>query len=1027
MTISDFAIKRPVTSIVLSLIIVLFGFVGFSFLGIRLYPAIDPPTINVQTNYTGANDDIIESQVTEPIEKAINGIEGVRSISSSSSTGSSNITVEFNVGADLEKAANDVRDKTSQVMRNLPQDIDAPPIVTKADANSDPIITVAVQSTTMNPGQLSDYAENVLQEKLQTIPGVSAVMLYGQKRPAMRLWLNPKKMAAYNLTAEDANIALLKENVDLPGGKVRGTSTEMIVKTFGRLTTEDDFNNMIIRQSNDQVIRLSDIGEAVLGAEVDETSVKLNGATGISLALIPLPGANDIAIADEFYKRFTEIIKTVPKGMKLNVGYDKTIFMRQSVKDVGETILIAISLVVVIVFLFFRNTVIALRPLIDIPVSLVGSFFLMYIFGFSVNVLTLLAIVLATGLVVDDGIVVTENIYKKIEQGMGRYQAAFAGTREILFAVVSTSITLAIVFIPVIFLQGFTGRLFREFGIVLAGAVLISALVSLTLTPVLNVKMGKADIKSLKFYQITEPFFAGLDRNYRRLLAAYMKRKWLSFVILGVCLVLVVVLFKFIKTELAPLEDHSILRTSITAPEGTDYDYMEKLVDRICDSLSEKVPEARLIYGRTGSGFGNTTTNIGGINIFLVEPDQRKTTQQQVYDRLVKIYKGFPEARTIPIQEQTISTSLAAGSQLPVQFVLQNLDFDKLREAVPKFFDQARKDPTFGNVDVNLKFNKPEINIFVDRMKATDLGVNAIDISNTLQFALSGKRYGYFLRNEKQYFVIGQFDRENRNTPADIASMYVRTNTNQLIQLDNLVRMEESSEPPTLYHYNRYKSATISASLAQGKTLGEGIAAMRKIAKVTLDDTFQTDLLGPSRDFAESSSNTSFAFVLALVLIYLILSAQFESFIDPLIIMITVPLAITGALLTLFIFGSTLNIFSEIGMIMLVGLVTKNGILIVEFANQKRKLGLSKYEAAFESAAARLRPILMTSLATIFGAMPIALALGAGAQSRTPLGIVVVGGLLFSLILTLFVIPAMYVMMSGKREQIPDYSEGHAE
>lgn len=1027
MTISDFAIKRPVASIVMSLVIVLFGFVGFSFLGIRLYPAIDPPTINVQTSYAGANADIIESQVTEPLEKSINGIEGVRSISSSSSTGSSNITVEFNVGADLEKAANDVRDKVSQSARNLPQDLDAPPVVSKADANSDPIITVAVQSTTMNPMELSDYAENVLQEKLQTIPGVSSVMLYGQKRPAMRLWLDPKKMAAYNLTAEDVNTALMKENVDLPGGKVRGGTTELIVKTYGRLTTEDDFNNMIIRQTNDQVIRLNDIGEAVLGAEVDETGVKLNGATGISLALIPLPGSNQIAIADEFFKRFNEIKKNLPAGMKLDVGYDKSKFMRQSVTDVAETILIAITLVVIIVFLFFRNTVIALRPLIDIPVSLIGSFFLMYIFGFSVNVLTLLAIVLATGLVVDDGIVVTENIYKKIEHGMDKYKAAFAGTREILFVVIATSVTLAIVFIPVIFLSGFTGRLFREFGIVLAGSVLISAFVSLTLTPVLNVKMGTADIKSLKFYRKTEPFFVGLDNGYRALLNWFMKKKWISLVVLGICLVLVVVLFKTIKSELAPLEDHSILRTSITAPEGTDFDYMEKLVNRISDTLSVKVPEARLIFARTGSGFGNTSTNTGGINIFLVEPNERKTTQQQVYDRLVKIYKKFPEARIIPIQEQTISTSLAAGSQLPVQFVLQNLDFDKLREAVPKFLDLARKDPTFGNVDVNLKFNKPEINIIVDRMKTTDLGINTLDISNTLQFALSGKRYGYFLRNEKQYYVIGQFDRENRNKPADIASMYVRSNSGQLIQLDNLVKMQESSEPPTLYHYNRYKSATISASLAQGKTLGEGITAMKKIAKETLDDSFQTDLLGPSRDFSESSSNTSFAFVLALVLIYLILSAQFESFIDPLIIMITVPLAVTGAFLSLFIFGSTLNIFSEIGMIMLVGLVTKNGILIVEFANQKRKLGLSKTEAAFEAAAARLRPILMTSLATIFGAMPIALALGAGAQSRTPLGIVVVGGLLFSLILTLFVIPTMYVMMSGNKIQTPDYSEGHAE
>jgi len=1024
MSISDFAIKRPVASIVMSLIIVLFGVVGFSFLGVRLYPAIDPPVITVQTTYTGANADIVESQITEPLEKAINGIEGVRSISSSSSTGSSNITVEFNVGADLEKAANDVRDKTSQASRLLPQDIDAPPVVTKADANSDPNITLSVQSTTMSATELSEYAENVLQEKLQTIPGVSAVALYGQKRPSMRLWLNPKKMAAFNLTAEDVNVALQRENVELPGGKVRGKSTELIVKTFGRLTTEEDFNNMIIRQSNDQVIRLMDIGEAVLGPENEETSVKLNGADGISLALIPLPGANDIAIADEFYKRFAEIQKTMPPGLKIYIGYDKTKFVRQSVTDVAETLALAVSLVVLIVFLFFRNTVIALRPLIDIPVSLIGSFFIMYISGFSVNVLTLLAIVLATGLVVDDGIVVTENIYKKIEEGMDKYRAAFAGTREILFAVISTSLTLAVVFIPVIFLQGFTGRLFREFGIVLAGAVLISAFVSLTLTPVLNVKMGRADIKSLKFYQMTEPFFVGLDKGYRRWLGAFIKRRWIAPAIIISCLVVMVVLFKVLKSELAPLEDHSIIRTSITAPEGTDFDNMVTLVNRIGDEIRDSIPEARLVFARAGSGFGgNTATNTGGLNIFLKEPNERKATQQQVYDRLVKLYKKYPEARIIPNQEQTISTSLSAGSQLPVQFVIQNLEFSKLQKAVPRFLEEARKDPAFGNVDVNLKFNKPEINILVDRMKATDMGVNAIDIANTLQFALSGKRYGYFLRDQKQYFVIGQFDRENRNKPSDIASMYVRSNTGDLVQLDNLVKMAESSEPPTLYHFNRFKSATISASLAKGKTLGEGITAMNRISKGVLDDTFHTDLLGPSRDFVESGSNTSFALLLALLLIYLILAAQFESFVDPFIIMFTVPLAITGALLSLFIFGSTLNIFSEIGIIMLIGLVTKNGILIVEFANQKRRLGVPKTEAAFEAAAARLRPILMTSLATMFGALPIALALGAGAQSRTPLGIVVVGGLLFSLILTLFVIPVMYIMMAGNKEVVPDYSQ----
>ena len=1017
MTLSEFSLHRPVASIVMSLVIVLFGVVGFNFLGVRLYPAIDPPVINVRTNYTGANSDIIESQITEPIEKSINGIEGIKTISSSSSTGGSNITVEFNVGADLEKAANDVRDKVSQAARNLPLDIDAPPVVTKADANSDPIITVSVQSTTMNALELSDYAENILQEKLQTISGVSSVALFGQKRPAMRLWLNPDKMAAYNITAPDVNAVLSKENIELPGGKLTGKSTEMIVKTNGRLVSESDFNNLIIRQTNDQVVRFGDIGEATLGPENPETSVKLNGAEGISLALLPLPGANTIQIADEFYKRFAEIKKNLPAGLNLYIGYDKSKFVRHSVDDVKMTIGIALSLVILIVFLFFRNWVLALRPLLDIPVSLIGAFFIMYVFGFSINVLTLLAIVLATGLVVDDGIVVTENIYKKIERGMGIWEACIQGTREVFFVVIATSMTLAVVFIPVIFLQGFTGRLFREFGIVLAGAVLISAFVALTLTPVLNLKLGKINTRHSRFYMSTEPFFAGMEATYRRVLAFFMRQKWLAFVILAVCFVLIVVFVKTLKSELAPLEDHSLIRANITLPEGTGFDYTQNLVDRIAQLEMDSISEARLIFA--GAGLGGGATNSGAIQTFLVEPNERVATQQQIYDRLSKMYKRFPAGRVVPIQEQTISTSLSAGRQLPVQFVVQNLDFSKLQEALPKFLEQARGDPVFGSIDVDLKFNKPEVNLTINRLKATDLGVNVIDVSNTLNYALSGRLYDYFLRNGKQYMVIGQVERTERNKPADITSLYVRNNAGNLIQLDNLVSMTENSSPPTLYHYNRYKSATVSATLAQGKTLGEGIVTMRKIAKNVLDESFHTDLSGPSRDFAESSSNTSFALALALLFIYLILAFQFESFREPFIIMLTVPLAIAGAMLSLWLFGMTLNIFSEIGMIMLVGLVTKNGILIVEFANQKRKTGLSKPEASVEAAAARLRPILMTSLATIFGAMPIALGLGTGASSRMPLGIVVVGGLFFALVLTLFVIPVMYVLIGKNKKTEP--------
>ena len=1013
MLISDLALKRPVGSIVLSLMIILLGVVGLSFLGVRLYPAIDPPIITVQTSYTGANSEIIESQITEPLEKSINGIEGVKSISSSSSVGSSNITVEFNLDADLEKAANDVRDKVSQASRSLPQDLDALPTVTKSDANGDPIIFLIVRSTSMNSLELSDYAENILMEKFQTIPGISSVGIYGQQRPAMRLWLDPDKMAAMGITASDVGSALAKENVEMPGGKIRGYGTELIVKTLGRLTTEEDFNNLIIRQTNNQVIRFRDIGEAVLGPQNEESAASINGATGLSMVLIPLPGANSIEISDEFYKRLEQVNKFLPEGVKLDVGRDRSVFVRQSVRDVMETLAIAISLVVLIIFLFFRNWVIALRPLIDIPVSLIGTFFVMYLLGYSVNVLTLLGIVLATGLVVDDGIVVTENIFKRIERGMNKMQAAIEGTREIFFAVISTSVTLAIVFIPVVFLEGFTGRLFREFGIVVASAVLISALVSLTLTPVLNVFLGGSASHHSRFYLATEDFYVGLEKRYRRILSFFIVRKWISFAILGLCIVLILVISKQLKSELAPLEDHSFIRTSITAPEGTEFSATAKILDKIAKKQIDSIPEANFILARYGGGMGSSGANTGNVMTFLLDPSERKATQQQIYDRVSKMYKSIPDARVYASQEATITAASSGG--LPVQFVLQNLNFSKLQEVLPKFLDEAQNSPMFSNVDVNLKFNKPEINITVDRLKATSLGVSERDISDALNLALSGGRYGYFLKNNKQYFVIGQVDRENRNKPADISSLYVRNNVGTMIQLDNLVKIEENSNPPTLYHFNRYKSAIVSANLAPGKTVGEGIEEMQRIGAKLLDDSFSTDLAGPSRDFAESSSNISFALILALMLIYLVLAAQFESFRDPFIIMLTVPMAITGAMLSLWIFGQTLNIFSEIGMILLIGIVTKNGILIVEFANKKCKSGLNKRVAAFEAASARFRPIVMTSLATTFGALPIALAIGAGASSRVSLGIVVVGGLLFALILTLFIIPVMYIIFSSKK------------
>lgn len=1018
MSLPSLSLSRPVLAAVMSIVIVIFGIIGFKFLGVREYPSIDPPIITVRTNYTGANADVIESQITEPLEKAINGVAGIRTISSSSNLGSSSITVEFNLSENLEAAANDVRDKVSQALRQLPQDIDAPPVVSKADANSDAIISMTVQSDTRNQLEVCDYAENILLEKLQTIPGVSTVQVWGEKKYAMRLWIDPSKLSAYKLTFTDIQNALDKENVELPAGKVYGNNTELTVKTYGRLTTEDDFNNLIIKASDNQVIRLRDVATAMLGPENEETVLKESGIPMVALAIVPQPGTNYIDIADEFYKRYANIQENLPKDIKLDIALDKTGFVRKSISEVGETLAIAFGLVVLIIFLFFRDWLIALRPLIDIPVSLIGTFFIMYLAGFTINVLTLLAIVLATGLVVDDGIVVTENIFKKLEKGYDRHRAALEGSNEIFFAVIATSITLAVVFLPIIFLEGFVGSLFREFGIVVAGAVLISAFVSLTLTPVLNVLLTRKDHQHGWFYHKTEPFFQAMDEGYRSSLEAFMKKRWLAFVVLAACVGLTVVIIKNLQSELSPLEDRSVFRMAVSAPEGTSYDQMDRYMDKITQFLMDSVPEKSVILSVTAPSFaGSGAVNSGFLRVGLKEPDERKRTQNQIVGYIAQNMARFNEGKAFPIQEQTISAGGSSRFGLPVQFVIQNLDFEKLKNQLPKFLDEATKNPTFMGVDVNLKFNKPELQIQIDRLKASELGVSVLDISQTLQLALSGRRFGYFIMNGKQYQVMGQVDRDNRDEPMDLKSFYVRNSRGQLIQLDNLVKIEEQSSPPQLYHYNRYKSATVSAGLAPGKTIGDGIEAMKEIAAKTLDGTFATDLSGPSRDYAESSSNTSFAFILALVLIFLILAAQFESFVDPLIIMLTVPLAIAGALLSLWMFNQTLNIFSEIGIIMLIGLVTKNGILIVEFANQKQRAGEEKLEAVIDAAALRLRPILMTTLATSLGALPIALALGAGAQSRIPLGIVVIGGLMFSLILTLFVIPAMYSYMSRTKKK----------
>lgn len=1020
MSLSTISIKRPVLTIVLNLAIVLFGVIGYSFLGVREFPSIDPAQISIRTDYAGANSNIIESQITEPIEKAINAIDGIKNISSSSVQGTSTITVEFNLDKDLETAANDVRDKVAIAARNLPQDLATPPVVSKADANGDAIISMTVQSDTRSALELSDYAENTIGPRIETIPGVSGVQYWGQKKFAMRLWIDPVKLNAYSCTVSDVKNALDRQNVELPSGKLTGNNTELTVKTVGNLSTADEFNNIIIKTTGDNIVRFSDVGAATLGPEVVETGMTQSGAPMVAVALVPLPGANYLDISKEFYKKLEVLRNDLPKDIKLNIVIDNTVFVKKSVEEVAETILISLVLVIFIIYLFFRDWAIAFRPLIDIPVSLIATFFVMWLFGYSINVLTLLAIVLGTGLVVDDGIVVTENIFKKVEEGMTPIEAAIKGSNEIFFAVISISITLAAVFLPVVFLEGFVGHLFREFGVVIGAAVLISAFVSLTLTPMLNAYLMKSGVqKKSKFYLLTEPFYKRLNNSYAGSLMSFLKVKWLSFPILIVCFGLISLFFGLLKKETAPYDDRSSLVLTTTTAEGSTYEYTDRFMQELSKIIDDSIPEKTVGLVITAPGFNASATNSGRIRIAMVEPTDRTRSQKEIAEKLTKWTRQYPDARTTVVEQPTIAVNRRGG--LPVQYIIQANSFEQLQEKIPQFMEEAAKDPTFSIVDVNLKFNKPEINVTIDREKAENLGISVLDIAQTLQLSLSGQRFGYFLMHGKQYQVIGQFYQNDRSKPLDLTSLFIRNNRGQLIQLDNVVKIEERSNPPQLFHNNRSMSAIVMAGLAPGKSIGDGIEAMNRIKTKVLDSSFTTDLGGESRDFVESSSNTLFAFGLALLLVFLILAAQFESFIDPFIIILTVPMAVAGALFSLWLFGQTWNIFSQIGTVMLIGLVTKNGILIVEFANQLREKGVSKREAILEAAEARFRPILMTSLAIALGALPIALSLGSASKSRIGMGVVIVGGTFFSMILTLYVIPSIYLMWSKAKKHRPEF------
>jgi multidrug efflux pump len=1015
MNLSSISIKRPVLATVMSIVIVIFGFIGFYSLGVREFPSVDPPIITVTTNYPGANADIIESQITEPLEEAINQVQGIRTMTSVSSDGRSTITVEFDLELDLDNAANDIRDKVSGAIRNLPEDAN-PPITAKSDADAETIFSLTVQSDEKNLLELTDLGINVFKERLQTISGISRIYLWGEKKYSMKLLLEPDKMAAKNVTATDVRNALLTQNIELPSGRIEGEDVELTIRTYGRLTTEKEFNDLIIRSTDEGVVHLNDIGSAELRPENERTLLRGNaGIPMIGIAIQPQPGANYIEIVDQIYERLEKIKPDLSDDIVLGVALDSTENIRKSISEVQETVIIAFVLVLLVIFLFLRNWRTTLVPVIAIPISLIGTFFVMYFMGFSINILTLLAIVLTTGLVVDDAIVVMENIYSKIEKGMDPKKAAHEGSKEIVFAIIATTVTLTAVFMPVIFLQGLTGRLFREFGVVVAGSVIISSFVSLTLTPMMSSRLLKKKEKESAWFKRTERFFTGMTSGYKRTLTAFMHRPWQAFVYMALTIGMIFFFGSDLQSELAPMEDKGRLRIMSTTPEGTSFERMDDFQQKVI-AYVDTLPETKSVLAVTSPGFGSSISiNKGFVRLTLKPKGEREKSQFQLADEITAYLKDYNFAQSFVIQEQTIGGGRNRG--LPVQYVLQSTTLKKLENVLPTFLEKARNNPAFQVVDVDLKFNKPELQVSINREKAQNVGVSVADISTTLQLYFSGQRYGYFIKEGKQYQVIGQAQKQYRNEPSDLEEIQVRNNTGEMIPLSNLVTLKDESSPPQLYRYNRYVSATVSAAMAPGKTIGDGIDVMDEIAKEVLDPSFSTALAGTSKEFTESGNSLIFAFLLALVLVYLVLSAQFESFRDPLTIMLTVPLALAGAVLTLWLFNQTLNIFSQIGIIVLVGLVTKNGILIVEFANQRKEAGLSIKSAIIDASAERFRPILMTSLATILGALPIALALGDAATSRIPMGLAIIGGLTFSLVLTLYIIPGVYVYITSKQRK----------
>ena len=1011
---SDISIKRPVFAAVVSLILVIFGLSSMKDLAIREYPDIDAPIVSVITLYKGAPATIIESQVTQIIEESVSGIEGVKQITSKSREERSEVTIEFVVSRDVDAAASDVRDKISGSVGNLPLDAESP-IVLKTEADASPFIWIGMKSNEWNAIQLSDYADRYLVDTFSVVPGVAKVLIGGERRPAMRIWLNRSSMAAYGVTVNDIEDALLKQNLELPSGRVESDRREFAVRTDSGLVTEKQFEDIVITQKANYLVRLSDVAEVNLGTEEERYEVRANEEPAIGLGVIKQSKANELEIANGIRAKLSELQSSLPKQVELFIAYDRSRFVDASIKEVFKALAIAMCLVIAVIFLFLRSFWATLIPAVAIPVSLISSFIILDMFGFSINVLTLLAYVLAVGLVVDDAIIVLENIHRRIENNEPVLLASIRGSRQIGFAVIATTLSLIAVFVPLSMMGGNTGRLFSEFGISMAGAVLFSSLVALTLTPMMCSKILKQKKSDNLFYRNSEKVFLKLNKGYEWLLD-----KTLSFPIIIVAIGIAFSaasysLYKEVPKEFAPTEDRGVFLVVLMAPEGATLNYTRDYLLEVEGQLASIGPkgtkEIDTLFGVLAPGLSRPSPVNFAIAFVVLKPwEERERSQQSIVKEFFPKLLGIPGANVFAINPPSLNQP---GRKAPVQFVLGGPSYDTLKDWSKIIIDKTKEEnPKLLSIDGDYKETKPELKVNIDRNRAAAMEVSIADIGRTLETML-GSRFVTTLNDRGiQYNVVLQARGKDRETPNDLENIYVRNANNDLIPLNNLITTKETAAPKELNRFDRMRSVTISASLAPGYSLGEALDYLDNLALTSLPPEARISYAGQSREFRDSSSSLMITFGLALLIVFLVLAAQFESFVHPIIIMLSVPLAITGALATLYFTGITLNVYSQIGLVMLIGLVAKNAILIVEFANQLREEGKSIRDAVKESAAARLRPILMTTIATVFGAMPLALATGAGAESRSSIGWVIVGGVTFSTVLSLFVVPTLYSLLA---------------